>query len=376
MKHYKGLYYNDKSLAPSFEHGAHFKYLDLVNALQKLKDELSSKIDIQNLETNYSPVKNDILVVDKRIKKRKKYRLSSKVLNTEKKENQRYNLFDSQNNNIENEKNEKINEENDEIKKNSYKDSIKTKKNRHHHHMEKDISKNIERNFKKLPIINNHNSVSLKNKSFNPQKYMEKIIYDYENNENEDNNRYKDQNDEEKINVEKSDIKSKILSKSKKHHKYKRNNIIHSTDILPKINSFYYQQITKKEQEQENENNDKDISEFIEKEKQNELINTIDVNNNIQIFQPRKKISHNKFNTKFFMKDISINKNDIFADMKKSRKDLNNFKLKSIFQTERQIKDNKNYIETINNEMARQIHHLKINLLSEKNKTEKGLLYN
>lgn len=76
------------------------------------------------------------------------------------------------------------------------------------------------------------------------------------------------------------------------------------------------------------------------------------------------------------MKDISINKNDIFADMKKSRKDLNNFKLKSIFQTERQIKDNKNYIETINNEMARQIHHLKINLLSEKNKTEKGLLYN
>ena len=242
--------------------------------------------------------------------------------------------------------------------------------------MESDISKNIERNFKKLPIINNHNSVSLKNKSFNPQKYMEKIIYDYENNENEDNNRYKDQNDEEKINVEKSDIKSKILSKSKKHHKYKRNNIIHSTDILPKINSFYYQQITKKEQEQENENNDKDISEFIEKEKQNELINTIDVNNNIQIFQPRKKISHNKFNTKLFMKDISINKNDIFADMKKSRKDLNNFKLKSIFQTEKQIKDNKNYIETINNEMARQIHHLKINLLSEKNKTEKGLLYN
>ena len=72
MKHYKGLFYNDKSIAPSFEHGAHFKYLDLVNALQKLQNELSSKNDVQNLETNYSPVKNDILIVDKRIKKHKK----------------------------------------------------------------------------------------------------------------------------------------------------------------------------------------------------------------------------------------------------------------------------------------------------------------
>ena len=369
MKHYKGLYYNDKSLAPSFEHGAHFKYLDLVNALQKLQDELSSKIDIQNLETNYSPVKNDILVVDKRIKKRKKYRLSSKVLNTEKKENQRYNLFDSQNNNIENEKNEKINEENDEI------NSIKVTKSKHHH-IQKDISKSIDRNWKKLPIINNHNSISLKNKSFNPQKYMEKIIYDYENNENEekeDNNRYKDRDDEDKMNVEKSDIRSKILGQSKKHHKKKRNNVAHSTDILPKINSFYYQQRIK--QEQENENDEKDISEYIEKEKLNELKNTIDANNNIQIYQPRKKNSHNKFSTNLFIKDLSNYKNDIFSDKKKSRKDFDNYKLKSIFETEKQIKDSKNYIETINNEMARQIHHLKLNLLSERNKKEKDFLY-
>jgi hypothetical protein len=368
MKFYKGLYYNDKSTAPSFEHGAHFKYLDLVNALQKLQDELSSKIDIQNLETNYSPVKNDILVVDKRIKKHKKYRLSTKILNTEKKDNQRYKLLDSSNNGIENEKNENKIEENDEINK----DSIKAIKKRHHH-MKKDISRSIDKNLKKLPIINNHNSVSLNKKSLNSQKYLEKIIYDYENNENEDNNRYKDKDDDDKVNVERIDLRNKLLGKSKKHHKKHRNNVIHSTDVLPKINSFYYQQKIK--QEQENENNDKDINEYIEKEKENELKNTIDVNNNIQIYQPRKKNSHNKFSTNLYIKDISNTRNDIF-DMKKSRKEFDNYKLKSIFETEKQIKDNKNYIETINNEMARQIHHLKKNLLSERIKKEKDFFIN
>lgn len=375
MKYYKGLYYNDKSKAPSFEHGAHFKYLDLVTALQKLQNELSSKNDIQNLETNYSPVKNDILVVDKRIKKRKKYRLSSKILNTEKKDNQRYNEIDTQNNNIETEKNDKISS-----KKNSYKDSIKANKSKHHIH--KDISKSIDRNFKKLPIINNHNSISLKNKSFNPKKYMEKIIHEYENDENNDNNenfennRYK--NDEDNNNIEKFDIRSKILGKSKKHHKKDRNKVANSMDVLPKINSFYYQQKIKyeHEREKENEDNDNDVSEYIEKEKQNELKNTIDANsNNIQIYQPRKKISHKIFNSNLFMKD-NLNKNDIFSDMKKSRKELDNYRLKSIFETEKQIKDNKNYIETINNEMARQIHHLKINLLNERTKKTKDLLYN
>ena len=361
MKFYKGLYYNDKSIAPSFEHGAHFKYLDLVNALQKLQDELSSKIDIQNLETNYSPVKNDILVVDKKIKKRKKYKLSSKVLNSEKKDNQRYNEIDSQNNNIENSKNDFKIEENDELS------TIKAIKNKHNH-----ISKSIDRNWKKLPIINNHNSISLKNKSFNPQKYMERIIYDYGNNENE-NNRYKDRDDEDKMTVEKSDIRSKILGQSKKHHKKKRNNVTNSTVILPKINSLNYQQKIK--EEKENENDDKDISEYIEKEKLNELKNTIDANNNIQVFRPRKKNSHNKFSTNLFINDFSNNKNDFFADMKKSRKEFDNSKLKSIFETERKIKDSKNYIETINNEMARQIHHLKLNLLSERNKKEKDFLY-
>ena len=240
--------------------------------------------------------------------------------------------------------------------------------------MQKDISKSIDRKWNKLPIINNHNSISLKNKSFNPQKYMEKIIYDYGNNENDGNNRYKDRDDEDKMNVEKSDIRSKILSKSKKHHKKKRNNVVHSTDVLPKINSFYYQQKIK--QEKENENDDKDISEYIEKEKLNELKNTIDANNNIQIYQPRKKNSHNKFRTNLYIKDLSNNKNDIFSDMKKTRKDFDNYKLKSIFETEKQIKDNKNYIETINNEMARQIHHLKKNLLSERIKKEKDFFIN
>ena len=115
MKFYKGLYYNDKTKAPSFEHGAHFKYADLVNALQQLQNELSSKIDIQTLETNYSPIKNDILFIDKRIKKHKKFRLSSKFLNIETKDNERYNQIDIQTNNIENDKNEKKIEEYDEI---------------------------------------------------------------------------------------------------------------------------------------------------------------------------------------------------------------------------------------------------------------------
>jgi len=57
MKDYKGLYHNDNSITPCFEHGAHFKYLDLVNALLELQKNYSNKNETPNTQTDISSIK-------------------------------------------------------------------------------------------------------------------------------------------------------------------------------------------------------------------------------------------------------------------------------------------------------------------------------
>ena len=67
MKNYKGLYHDDNIKAPNYEHGAHFKYSDLVDPLKKLQVELSK--EIPNLEINNSPKKDDKILINESPKK-------------------------------------------------------------------------------------------------------------------------------------------------------------------------------------------------------------------------------------------------------------------------------------------------------------------
>ena len=45
MKEYKGFYHNEQQKISTYEHGAHFKYSDLVNELNKLikKDKIKEE---------------------------------------------------------------------------------------------------------------------------------------------------------------------------------------------------------------------------------------------------------------------------------------------------------------------------------------------
>ena len=80
MKEFKGLYHNEETRIPSFEHGAHFRYLDLFNALKELKSNLSNKNESQNLEIYNTPNKNEILLIKENNKKPKHYKLKTNLV--------------------------------------------------------------------------------------------------------------------------------------------------------------------------------------------------------------------------------------------------------------------------------------------------------
>ena len=71
MQDYKGIYHNTKSTTNYYEFGAHFKYLELYNALTKLKRE---KIDEIPLEEESKLNNNEEI---EPLKKRKKYKLKT-----------------------------------------------------------------------------------------------------------------------------------------------------------------------------------------------------------------------------------------------------------------------------------------------------------
>ena len=371
MKNYKGLYYEGDKLAPSFEHGAHFKYSELVNALKQLQNEISNKIDIQNMETNYSPIKSDIILFNERFKKPKKYKLKSNLLYDEKIENKRYrdteiiNEFeknDTEHKNIrdESEKKEEIEKKENFYKIvpfNSHKNMFKRKRN------------NDEEKLPKINTNNNYNSISLKKSSDNHKKFVDRIIYDFDK-ENENNNRIfgyniKNVDSEKDINI---DIQKEIKSKKSKRNKRNKNNTNknNSNDTLPKINSSYYNQIT-----QENENKKK----YESLETQNHLIDSIKESS----IKKHHHHHHHKSTHKNISKLLLNNNNILGTEIQKKKNDFNNYRLKSIFETEKKIKNNnllmsernlynQNYIETINNDMAKHIYKLKKNLLNDSNK--------
>ena len=291
MKNFKGLYYNDKTKTPSFEHGAHFKYNDLVNALNELLS--TNKNDFQNLETDYSSYKNNLLLVSTKKNKSKKYKLK---LLTENIDNQRI-----------------------EDTNNLYENNNKNKK------VSLSLSKTIDRNEIKLPNIKrniNNNSLTLKNKSYNSNRLFEEIIAD-----------------EEKNSFNINELKNKPIEiKNTKLFYYKRNH--HNYDkekILPKINSFYYNQI-----EKENENKKNNINVITElqsdiKEKKVNKLNMSEEENDT------KNNSHKKNNYKKKYKLFINNEynNNIINSENTKIKGVVNDRLKSIFEIEKNLKLNK-----------------------------------
>ena len=297
MKDYKGLYHGEQANIKLYEHGAHFKYSDLVNALNKLLAR-----ETQNEESDIkSNSKKETSVNKEKKKKVKKYKLNINKENSN--VNQRYNNIFNSNVNL-NEKDKNI----DNILEHYsfYKIKEKVPLN--------PISKSVDRSNVNLPkIINNINSnlntnnlipINLKKQSYN-SKQLKKIL-------NENNN---EKNREE---------------------------------ILPLLGSLYHKQ-GKKEKDSDN----------------NMKIENIKLNS---VKKPK-----NKRNLKIFLKDINNSENS---------KGVLNSKLKSIFDTEKPIKKNnlinqpnndyysKNYIETVNNDISRQMYLIKKQLMGNSNKKE------
>ena len=368
MKEFKGLYHNEKTRIPSFEHGAHFRYLDLFNALKELKSNLSNKNESQNLEIYNTPNKNDILLIKDNNKKPKHYKLKTNLV-TETNDNQRYKDLDN------------INEyEKDEKKYNIYlresnKDLLnKSKKNFN----EKGLSKSIDRVKDRLPKIKNKkNPISLRNKSYNPQNLVERIIYDFEDTKSIDQNIFeiKDNNTRNKnmeINNNNNTIETEISNIKLNSLKMNKRNS-DKGEILPKINSFRNNLI-------------QDNLEDIEEDESQYQNNKNRINNSIDTKSIKFRLSNKKsFKglNRFFIND-SNNKNNIIESSEKRRsKAIINNRLKSIFETEKQIKHNNllfneksknynnNYFETINNDIAQQIYQLKKQLLINTNKKSK-----
>ena len=146
------------------------------------------------------------------------------------------------------------------------------------------------------------------------------------------------------INLKKQSYNSKQLKKILNENNNEKNR----EEILPLLGSLYHKQ-GKKEKDSDN----------------NIKIENIKLNS---VKKPK-----NKRNLKIFLKEINNTENS---------KGVLNSKLKSIFDTEKPIKKNnlinqpnndyycKNYIETVNNDISRQMYLIKKQLMGNSNKKE------
>lgn len=317
MEDYKGLYHNEQQDIKSFEHGAHFKYLDLVDALNKLLKKHKKHKELENKDNEET---KEIKEKKEKKKNTKKYKLKSyKKINDNDNGNQRYN--DIINKEEEYQKNE--GEKYDHIyNRNSLHISQKKILN--------SISRSVDRANINLPKINfNNNSINgnksnlycLRNQSYNP-KDLKKLLMASECNNIQiirDNDCNENENKE---------------------------------DFLPKLNLPYYK-LNKEEKEYRKNNGE---------------INSFS-------FKKRK----NKRNNNFFLNEIN-DKSEII-NSENEKKGIIRDKLRSIFEIEKLIKRNsiknnlinnysRNNIDLISNDISSQIFHLKKSSLVNTNKRE------
>ena len=178
------------------------------------------------------------------------------------------------------------------------------------------------------------------------------LIADKDKKEYEENDKNKKHEDFTSI---LNEINNRKRNKSKTNRKQYESEI-----LLPTIKYNYYNQIKIGKEEK-----DLDDEKIENKEKNND-------NTNSTIIIPIKKHSHGML-TKALLNEKNFNKEDLFQNSEKRNL---NYKLKSIFETERKIKHHNNHHFSLNsrnkifnteattNELSKQIFNLKKNLLS------------
>lgn len=327
MKDYKGIYHGTTSTTNYYEFGAHFKYLELYNALNKLKKEKTENIPLND----DSLLKLENKEEKEPSKKRKKYKL--KTLDVKDiKESKKYLGLETDINEKSKEKGKKFSTIEEEQENN-----IKDNRRKKSRLLTKSLDKIV---LPKIKIKNLNNEDNSKDKILSPIKLLE---------EKKDKNNYQ------------IGRLSKSLNLKKKSASEKKEN-------FPKINSNYFRDIIieekdNKEMVEETQSRFKDNNESIKIFNNNE-------DNNIRKGKILKKLATRR------MERISLINNEQEKNVEllpKSSIKLD--RLKSIFEKEKEIKrinlflGQKNNYSTnnrnlMNEEMAQQIHNLKMQILN------------
>ena len=328
MKDYKGIYHGTTSTTNYYEFGAHFQYLELYNALNKLKKERAENIPLND----DSLLKLENKEEKEPSKKRKKYKL--KTLDVKDiKESKKYLGLETD-----------INEKSKEKGKNKFstieeeqENNIKENRRKKSRLLTKSLDKIV---LPKIKIKNLNNEDNSKDKILSPIKLLE---------EKKDKNNYQ-------------------IGRLSKSLDLKKKSAIEKKDNFPKINSNYFRDIIieekdNKEMVEETQSRFKDNNESIKIFNNNE-------DNNIRKGKILKKLATRR------MERVSLINNEQeknFELLPKSSIKLD--RLKSIFEKEKEIKrinlflGQKNNYSTnnrnlMNEEMAQQIHNLKMQILS------------
>lgn len=328
MKDYKGIYHGTTSTTNYYEFGAHFQYLELYNALNKLKKERTENIPLND----DSLLKLENKEEKEPSKKRKKYKLKTLDIK-DLKESKKYLGLETD-----------INEKSKEKGKNKFstieeeqENNIKENRRKKSRLLTKSLDKIV---LPKIKIKNLNNEDNSKDKILSPIKLLE---------EKKDKNNYQ-------------------IGRLSKSLNLKKKSAIEKKDNFPKINSNYFRDIIieekdNKEMVEETQSRFKDNNESIKIFNNNE-------DNNIRKGKILKKLATRR------MERVSLINNEQeknFELLPKSSIKLD--RLKSIFEKEKEIKrinlflGQKNNYSTnnrnlMNEEMAQQIHNLKMQILS------------
>ena len=319
MKDYKGIYHNTTSTTNYYEFGAHFKYLDLYNALNQLKKERTENIPLNE----ESSLKLEIKEEKEPSKKRKKYKL--KTINTKETKRNLGLVTDINENSKEKRKKEFSTIEEEQ-------DNDKDKKRQKKRLLTKSLDKMV------LPKIN------LKNLN------------------NEDNLT------PPKLMVEKKEKNNYQFGRLSKSLNLKKKSVSEKKENFPKINSVYYRDIII-----ENKNNKDTVEETQSRFKDNNESIKIFNNNDESEFKRGKILK--KLTTRRIGKLSLINNEQEKNFELLPKSNIKPERLKSIFEKEKEIKrinlflGQKNNYSTsnrnvMNDEMAQQIHNLKMQILS------------
>jgi hypothetical protein len=319
MKDYKGIYHNTTSTTNYYEFGAHFKYLDLYNALNQLKKERTENIPLNE----ESSLKLEIKEEKEPSKKRKKYKLKT-VGAKETKRNLGL-VTDINENSKEKRKKEFSTIEEEQ-------DNDKDKKRQKKRLLTKSLDKMV------LPKINIKNSNNEDN--LTPIKLM----------------------------VEKKEKNNYQFGKLSKSLNLKKKSDSEKKENFPKINSVYYRDIII-----ESKNNKDTVEETQSRFKDNNESIKIFNNNDESEFKRGKILK--KLTTRRMGKLSLINNEQEKNFELLPKSNIKPERLKSIFEKEKEIKrinlflGQKNNYSTsnrnvMNDEMAQQIHNLKMQILS------------